>query len=341
MKNVFIIAEAGVNHNGSLDLALQLVDAAAAAGVDAVKFQTFKAVKLVSKFAPKAEYQKATTGKDESQLEMIRRLELSPSDHKALLQHCQVRGIMFLSTPFDLESMDFLFSLGMSIFKIGSGELTNLPYLRKISSFGLPVILSTGMATLQEVREAVSVLENAGLKRNQISLLHCNTEYPTPDQDVNLQAMLTVRDAFPGLAAIGYSDHSQGNLACYAAVALGAQLIEKHFTLNRNLPGPDHKSSLEPNELAELVAGIRRIETMLGSANKQPTPSELPNRVAARKSIVAAKNIAAGEVFSETNITVKRPGNGISPMYWDELIGQKANRAFEVDELIETGQVKV
>ena len=335
MKTVFIIAEAGVNHNGNLDLALQLVDAAAAAGVDAVKFQTFKATSLVSKFAPKAEYQKASTNRDESQLEMIRRLELSDSDHKILLQRCQTRGIMFLSTPFDLESMDFLFKLGMPLFKVGSGELTNLPYLRKISSFALPVILSTGMSSLQEVQEAVQVLEKSGLERNKITLLHCNTEYPTPDEDVNLRAMQTLKSAFPGLAGIGYSDHSQGNFACYAAVALGAQLIEKHFTLDRKLPGPDHKSSLEPSELAELVTGIRRIETMLGSGEKTPSASELPNRVAARKSIVAAVNIQEGEVFSETNITVKRPGNGISPMRWDELIGQKASRSFAADELIE------
>ena len=335
MKTVFIIAEAGVNHNGNLDLALQLVDAAAAAGVDAVKFQTFKATSLVSKFAPKAEYQKASTNKDESQLEMIRRLELSDSDHKILLQRCQTRGIMFLSTPFDLESMDFLFKLGMPLFKVGSGELTNLPYLRKISSFALPVILSTGMSSLQEVQEAVQVLEKSGLERNKITLLHCNTEYPTPDEDVNLRAMQTLKNAFPGLAGIGYSDHSQGNFACYAAVALGAELIEKHFTLDRKLPGPDHKSSLEPSELAELVTGIRRIESMLGSGEKVPSASELPNRVAARKSIVAAVNIQEGEVFSEANITVKRPGNGISPMRWDELVGQKASRSFAADELIE------
>ena len=335
MKTVFIIAEAGVNHNGNLDLALQLVDAAAAAGVDAVKFQTFKATSLVSKFAPKAEYQKAATNKNESQLEMIRRLELSDSDHEALLQHCQARGIMFLSTPFDLESMEFLLKLGIPMFKVGSGELTNLPYLRKIAAFALPLILSTGMSTLQEVKDAVEVLEKAGLGRDKIILLHCNTEYPTPDEDVNLRAMQTLKEAFPGLGGIGYSDHSQGNVACYAAVALGARVIEKHFTLDRNLPGPDHKSSLEPGELAELVAGIRRIETMLGSGEKVPSASELPNRVAARKSIVAAAKIAKGEVFSETNITVKRPGNGISPMRWDELIGQKAIRSFSPDELIE------
>ena len=335
MKTVFIIAEAGVNHNGNLDLALQLVDAAATAGVDAVKFQTFKAASLVSKFAPKAEYQKAATNKDESQLEMIRRLELSDNDHKIILQRCEARGIMFLSTPFDLESMDFLFKLGMPLFKVGSGELTNLPYLRKISSFGLPIILSTGMSTLQEVRDAVQVLEKSGLARHKITLLHCNTEYPTPDEDVNLRAMQTLKAEFPGLAAIGYSDHSQGNLACYAAVALGAELIEKHFTLDRKLPGPDHKSSLEPHELAELVKGIRRIEIMLGSGEKVPSASELPNRVAARKSIVAATKIAEGELFNETNITIKRPGNGISPMRWDEVIGQKAIRCFAPDELIE------
>lgn len=331
----FIIAEAGVNHNGSLDLALQLVDAAASAGADCVKFQTFKAEKLVSRHAPKAAYQKANTAASESQLEMIRKLELSQSDHLAVLKRCEERGIMFLSTPFDQQSMAFLHSLNMPLFKIGSGEITNLPYLRAIASYGLPLILSTGMSTLAEVALALDALEQAGLARSKITLLQCNTEYPTPDEDVNLKAMLTLRANFPGVAGVGYSDHSQGLLACLAATALGAMVIEKHFTLDRNLAGPDHKSSLEPTELKELVLGVRRVETMLGSGVKEPSKSERPNIIVARKSLVAAKPIQKGETFTPENITAKRPGNGLSPMLWDSVIGQIAPRSFEPDELIE------
>lgn len=331
----FIIAEAGVNHNGSLDLALQLVDAAASAKADAVKFQTFKAEKLVSRHAPKAAYQKANTAAAESQLEMIRKLELSESDHLVVLKRCKERGIMFLSTPFDQESMAFLHSLNLPLFKIGSGEITNLPYLRAIAAYGLPLILSTGMSTLAEVRAALSALEQAGLDRGKVTLLHCNTEYPTPDADVNLKAMLTLQAAFPDVAGVGYSDHSQGFLACLAATALGATVIEKHFTLDRNLPGPDHKSSLEPAELAELVLSIRRIETMLGSGLKEPSNSERPNMIVARKSLVAARPIQKGEPFTPENISAKRPGNGLSPMLWDSVIGQAAPRDFEPDELIE------
>lgn len=337
MQNIFIIAEAGVNHNGNLNMALELVDAAAEAGVNAVKFQTFKAKSLVSKHAPKAEYQKKAEPGVDTQLEMLQKLELSESDHKILLEHCVKRNIMFLSTPFDLASMQFLFDLGVPLFKVGSGELTNLPYLRKIAKFNLPLILSTGMSTLEEVADALNVLENAGLLRSKITLLHCNTQYPTPDQDVNLRAMKTLEENFPGLAAIGYSDHSHGLEACYAASALGAKVLEKHFTLSRSLPGPDHASSLEPEELAELVKGVRRIESMLGSGIKEPSSSELPNRIPARKSIVAAKAIAKGEIFTDENITVKRPGSGISPMRWDEVLGQAAPRDFAEDDLIEIG----
>ncbi|MBQ4133652.1 MAG: N-acetylneuraminate synthase [Desulfovibrionaceae bacterium] len=334
-SKIFIIAEAGVNHNGCLDMAVELLEAGAEAGADAVKFQTFKSEKLVSRHAPKAEYQKSAGPEGENQLAMLRRLELSEADHKMLLGHAQGLGVMFLSTPFDPESIRLLYNLGLPLFKIGSGEVTNLPYLRTVGELNLPTILSTGMSTLDEVAAAVRALTGAGLEESRLTLLHCNTQYPTPDSDVNLRAMLTMKEAFPGLGGIGYSDHSLGLEACFAAAALGAQVLEKHFTLDRRLPGPDHQSSLEPAELAELVRGVRRIERMLGSGRKEPSPSERPNMTAARKSLVASRRISRGELFTPENLTVKRPGNGLSPMLWDKVMGTPARRDFEADELIE------
>lgn len=328
-----IIAEAGVNHNGDLALARQLIDVAAEAGADLVKFQTFNADRLVTTFARKAEYQTKTTDAGESQHTMIRRLELTRDMHKALIAHCWSRGIRFFSTAFDPESIDLLAELGLDCFKIPSGEITNLPYLRHVGRYGKPVILSTGMATLGEIEAALQVLERTGVPRDRITVLHCNTEYPTPMADVNLRAMLAIRDAFG--VAVGYSDHTSGIEVAIAAVALGATVIEKHFTLDRNLPGPDHSASLEPSELKAMVAAIRNIEQAMGDGVKRPSASEAKNKPIARKSLVAACAIRAGEVFSETNLAVKRPGTGMSPMRWDEVLGRKAPRAFAADELIE------
>jgi N,N'-diacetyllegionaminate synthase len=308
----FIIAEAGVNHNGSLEMALHLVDAAVAAGADAVKFQTFKAEKVIAVHAPKAGYQKDTTGSDESQLEMVKKLELGETAHTKLNQYCQHKGIQFLSTPFDLESIDLLDRLGLEIFKIPSGEITNLPYLRKLGELKKRLILSTGMADIGEIEDALDVLTDSGTSMENITVLHCNTEYPTPFEDVNLKAMLTIRNAFPGLS-VGYSDHTNGIEVPIAAVAMGASVIEKHFTLDRNLPGPDHRASLEPPELSAMISGIRNIEKALGTGIKKPSPSELKNKTVARKSIVATFTIKKGEMFTEMNITVKRPGIGITP----------------------------
>ena len=329
----FIIAEAGVNHNGSLELAKKLVDVAADAGADAVKFQTFKAENLVSKGAPKAQYQKLLSGKEESQFEMIKKLELDAEAHRELMAYCLQKGIQFLSAPFDLESINLLHELGLKTFKIPSGEITNLPYLRKIGAFKKKIILSTGMADLGEIKDALEVLIKAGTAKENITILHCNTEYPTPFEDVNLRAMLTISSAFSGLQ-VGYSDHTSGIEASIAAVALGARIIEKHFTLDKNMEGPDHKTSLEPSELKKMVKAIRNIEKALGSGIKKPSPSELKNRPVARKSIVAAKNIAKGEIFNEKNLTVKRPGTGISPMRWNELLGKIANKNYREDEVI-------
>ncbi len=338
-RHVFIIAEAGVNHNGDLDLARRLVDAAAAAGADAVKFQTFRADRLASRLAKRAEYQKENLGAEQTgeqdQLSMLRKLELDEAAHVELMAHCRARGIEFMSTPFDHESITLLERLGMPRYKIPSGEVNNLPYLRRIAALGKPVILSTGMCTLDDVRAAVKALLLAGQDPGRLTLLHCNSGYPTPDADVNLRAMRTLADAFPEVAGAGYSDHTLGLEASLAATALGAVIIEKHFTLDRALPGPDHKISLLPGELADLVRGIRRIENMLGSPEKAPTPSEIPNIAIARKSIVAARPIAAGEIFSEDNLTAKRPGSGLSPMLWDQVVGRPAPRAFAEDELIE------
>jgi N,N'-diacetyllegionaminate synthase len=329
----FIIAEAGVNHNGSLELARKLIDVAVEAGADAVKFQTFKAEKVVTLSAVKAEYQKQATDANESQLDMIRRLELDPLAHGALFQYCKQKSIQFLSSPFDLESIDLLYSLGLEIFKIPSGEITNLPYLRKIGALKKKIILSTGMADLGEIEDALDVLMEAGMVREDITVLHCNTEYPTPFEDVNLRAMLTIKAVFPSIQ-VGYSDHTPGIEVPIAAVAMGAKVIEKHFTLDKNMKGPDHKASLEPNELKAMVKAIRNIEIALGSGIKKSSPSELKNMTIARKSIVAARNICKGEAFTEENLTVKRPETGINPMRWDEMIGRMANKDYKIDELI-------
>lgn len=332
IMSTLVIAEAGVNHNGDLALARQLIDAAVMAGADLVKFQTFSADRLVTRHAAKADYQALTTEAGESQYAMIQRLELTREMHESLIAYCERRGIGFFSTGFDSESIDLLAALGMNRFKIPSGEITDLPYLRHVGRYGKPVILSTGMATLGEIEAALEVLAQAGTPRDLVTVLHCNTEYPTPIADVNLRAMLSIRDAFA--VAVGYSDHTTGIEVAIAAVALGAEIIEKHFTLDRELPGPDHKASLEPNELKAMVAAIRNVEQAMGDGIKRPSASEASNRLIARKSLVAACTIHAGETFSEANVTTKRPGSGLSPMRWDEVIGQKAPRDFAADELI-------
>jgi N,N'-diacetyllegionaminate synthase len=332
MNRTFIIAEAGVNHNGSLDMALQMVDVAAAAGADAVKFQTFKAEKVIAVHAPKANYQKETTDSGESQLEMVRKLELDETAHIRLLTRCQEKGIQFLSTPFDLDSIDLLVRLGLNIFKIPSGEITNLPYLRKLGALNKQIILSTGMANLGEIEDALGVLTDSGTPLENIIVLHCNTEYPTPFEDVNLRAMQTIGHAFG--VTTGYSDHTPGIEVAIAAVALGAVVIEKHFTLDRNLPGPDHKASLEPDELKAMVLAIRNIEKALGDGIKKPSPSEYKNKPIARKSIVAARSIRKGETFTVENLMIKRPGTGMSPMCWDDILKIKASKDFYEDELI-------
>lgn len=328
-----IIAEAGVNHNGSLQIAKELVDAAAAAGVDYVKFQTFRTEELVTTSAKKAQYQQKNTGvEDESQFKMLKKLELSVRDHEILIDYCRERGVKFLSTAFDLQSVDLLHSLGMDIWKIPSGEITNFPYLRKIAGYNQKVILSTGMSTEDDILAALNVLKEYGQDLDKVTLLHCNTQYPTPYEDVNLKAMVEMRK-FTG--RVGYSDHTQGIEVPIAAVALGAEVIEKHFTLSRDLPGPDHKASLEPSELSAMVRSIRHIERALGDGVKKVTDSERNNIEVARKSIVAAIPIMEGEIFSEENLTTKRPGSGISPMCWKEVIGKSANRNFAQDEEIE------
>ncbi len=358
MKNIFIIAEAGVNHNGSLEQAIRLVDAAAGAGADAVKFQTFKADKLVGRAAPKADYQTKSTGAGESQHEMIRKLELDEPAHRCLEQHCRSRGIGFLSTPFDLESLDMLVSrFDLSLIKVASGEITNAPFLLAAARTGKPVILSTGMSDLGEVENALAVLafgylfreneaapslaackaaygseEGRSALEGRVKLLHCTTEYPAPLADVNLRAMETLRHAF-GLP-VGYSDHTEGIAIPVAAAALGATVIEKHFTLDRKLPGPDHKASLEPDELAHMVRAIRQVEQSLGSRRKAPTPSELKNLPVARKSLVAARAIAPGEAFTAENLAIKRPGAGISPLYYWDWLGKTATRHYAADDPI-------
>lgn len=332
MNKTLIIAEAGVNHNGSIEMAKQLIDVAAATGVDYVKFQTFKAEKLVTKDVKQAEYQQRNAAED-SQYAMLKKLELSESQHEELITHCKQKGVRFLSTAFDLESIEYLHSLNLGLWKIPSGEITNYSYLKKIAQYGEPVIMSTGMCSMDDVEQALNVLLKNGLTKEQISLLHCNTEYPTPMQDVNLKAMLQLRDEF-GIK-VGYSDHTKGIEVPIAAVALGAEVIEKHFTLDRTLPGPDHKASLEPNELKAMVDAIRNIEQALGDGHKHVSASEEKNMAIARKSIVAAKDIKRGELLTEENLTTKRPGSGISPMRWEEVIGTKAVRDFAENELIE------
>lgn len=328
--SVYIIAEAGVNHNGKVELAKKLVDSAKAAGADCVKFQTFKAEKLVSKDAAKAEYQKETTG-DSSQQEMLKKLELSYDEFIELKKYCDKVGITFLSTPFDSESVDFLNSLDMPFWKIPSGEVTNYPYLVKLAKTHKPVIMSTGMCDLNEIDAAINVLKENGA--GEITVLHCNTEYPTPFTDVNLKAMVSMKEAFD--VKVGYSDHTKGIEVPIAAVALGATVIEKHFTLDKNMEGPDHKASLEPYELKAMVDAIRNIEKALGTGKKTPTPSETKNKAVARKSIVAACDIKKGETFTEENLTVKRPGTGLSPMFWNEIIGTTAKRDYSLDEMID------
>lgn len=334
MSKTLIIAEAGVNHNGSIELAKQLIDEAAEAGVDYIKFQTFKTENLVSRQATKAEYQKRNTGEtDDSQFSMLKKLELSPEQHLELMEYCRQKKVCFFSTAFDLESIDLLSELGLEMWKIPSGEITNYPYLKKIARQGKPVILSTGMSDLQDIANAMDVLEKCGIAHEQITVLHCNTEYPTPFADVNLRAMQTIGRQLG--VKVGYSDHTPGIEVPIAAVALGATVIEKHFTLSRTLEGPDHKASLEPGELKAMVSAIRNIEMALGNGEKKVTESEAKNKAVARKSIVAAREIKAGELFTEENISVKRPGTGISPMEWENVLGQCASRAFQADDLIE------
>ena len=331
MKRVLVIAEAGVNHNGSLDLAYKMVDVAKNAGADIIKFQTAKPELVISRFAEKAEYQKRATGDDESQLEMCKRIHLKYEDYIPLKAYCEEVGIKFLSTPFDLDSIQFLDQLESDMWKIPSGEITNYPYLVKIAKTHKPVIMSTGMSTKDEIQRAVSVLNNEGTP--DISLLHCNTQYPTPMEDVNLRAMLTLKKEFG--VPVGYSDHTQGIEVPIAAVAMGAEIIEKHFTLDKNLPGPDHKASLEPDELRSMIAGIRNIEKALGSCEKKVTDSERENAAIARKSIMASRPIKKGEVFTEENLTAKRPGTGISPMRWNEVIGKVSDKDYHEDEMIQ------
>lgn len=333
MTHTLIIAEAGVNHNGSIELAKQLVDKAAEAGTDYIKFQTFKSEKLVSKSAKQAEYQKKNIGKEgETQLSMLKKLELSEENHLELISYCRSKGIRFFSTAFDLSTIDLLHSFNLGFWKIPSGEVTNYPYIKKIASFHEPIILSTGMCELSDIEAALNVLLEEGVSRDDITILHCNTEYPTPFEDVNLKAMIEIEKRFK--VKIGYSDHTKGIEVPIAAVALGASVIEKHFTLDRNMEGPDHKASLEPDELKLMVSSIRNIEKSLGTGHKVISESERKNIAVARKSIVAACLIKKGELLTEDNLTVKRPGTGISPMRWNDVVGTLASRDYEEEELI-------
>ena len=333
-QHVVIIAEAGVNHNGNIENAFRLIDRAAEAGVDYIKFQSFKADKLVSSSSKKAEYQiQNTNNSTETQLEMLQKLELSPEQHLALIEYCKKKKINFFSTAFDLDSLEYLHKIGLQLVKIPSGEITNLPYLRKAATLFQKVIISTGMATISEIKDAVDVFINSGIALENITILHCNTEYPTPMEDVNLKAMLHLQQVF--CTKVGYSDHTIGIEVPVAAVALGASIIEKHFTLDKNMVGPDHKASLEPDELRKMVSAIRNIEVALsGSGLKEISSSEQKNIPIARKSIVAIKKINEGDIFSEENISAKRPGTGLSPMKWDEVIGTVSQKDFEEDELI-------
>ena len=328
---VRVIAEVGVNHNGSVETALRMVEAAAEAGADIVKFQTFSAAALVASSAPKAAYQAERTGGG-GQLEMLRALELSRDDHLRVVEACRSAGVAFLSAPFDLDAVDLLASLGVSEVKIASGEITDLPVLRRVGAMRVPVILSTGMSTTVEIAAAISALEGAGTPRAGITLLHCTSEYPTPPQDVNLRAMTAMAEEFA--LPVGYSDHTEGIAVAIAAVARGAVLVEKHFTLDRSMPGPDHAASLEPREFAEMVRGIRTVERALGDAMKRPAPGESGVAAVARKSIVASRDIEVGELLSDDNLTTKRPADGIPPMRWDEVVGTRATRAYARDEVI-------
>lgn len=333
MNHVIIIAEAGVNHNGDYEMAKQLALKAKEAGADYVKFQTGIPENVISRYADMAEYQKANIGHSESQLDMVRKIMLDKNAFAPLKKYCDEIGIKFISTPFDLVSIDILIPLEMDFWKIPSGEITNYPYLKKIAQLRKPVVMSTGMSEMDEIESAINVLCSNGLTKDQITLLHCNTEYPTPMQDVNLRAMEQMRERFG--VAVGYSDHTKGIEVPIAAVAMGAEVVEKHFTLDKTLPGPDHKASLEPNELKQMVDAIRNIEQALGDGEKHVSNSERKNIAIARKSIIAARDIRKGETLTEENLTTKRPGNGISPMRWEEVIGTCAIRDFKVDELIE------
>jgi len=331
-NKVFIIAEAGVNHNGSIDLAKKLIDVASDSGADAVKFQTFKAENLATKNAKKANYQMETTNIKESQFDMLKKFELDVETHKQLISYCNKKSIMFLSSPFDQDSIKLLNNLGLETFKIPSGEIINLPYLRHIGKLNKKIILSTGMANINEIKDALDILIQAGTKKNNITVLHANTEYPTPMEDVNLKAMITIGNTFN--VSYGYSDHTLGIEVDIAAVAIGATCIEKHFTLDCNMEGPDHKASLEPNGLKAMVKAIRNIELALGSNIKKPSKSEIPNMQIVRKSIVAKTLIKKGDILSENNLEIKRPGSGINPMRWDEVVGTKATKDYSEDDLI-------
>jgi N-acetylneuraminate synthase len=335
MTGVYIIAEAGVNHNGSLDLALQLVDVAKECGADAIKFQTFRATQLVTRTAIKAAYQNRTTEKTESQFEMLQRLELGQSAHRQIIERCRLAGIQFLSSPFDEESADLLESMDLALFKVPSGEITNLRLLRHIASKKKPIILSTGMSTLGEVEEAIQVIKCAGV--HELTLLHCVTEYPAPYDEVNLRAMQTMKTAFD--LPVGYSDHTPGTEVAVAAVALGAMVIEKHFTLDRSLPGPDHSASLEPPELKQMISAIRHVEQALGDGIKTPAACEIPNILVARKSIISARWLAAGHRIAEDDLVIKRPGTGISPKFAPELIGRTLHESIAEDSIIRWDQL--
>ncbi len=332
MSKVFIIAEAGVNHNGDINIAKKMIDLAAEAKADAIKFQTFKAENLVNRTAEKADYQRERASSTETQYEMLKKLEFGIQEFKELKEYCKKRKILFLSTPFDIECIDLLNSLNISILKVPSGEITNLPYLRKIGIHKKKVILSTGMSNLGEIERALDILINSGTNKNDITILHCNTEYPTPFEDVNLYAMNTIQNAFN--VKVGYSDHTLGIEVSIAAVALGAEIIEKHFTLDRDMQGPDHKASLEPDELSEMVKCIRNIEKSLGNGIKKCSISEKKNKAIVRKSVVANENIKKGDIFTEKNLTTKRPETGISPMRWDEIIGKNSQKDYLKDDLI-------
>ncbi|MBU1196094.1 MAG: N-acetylneuraminate synthase [Proteobacteria bacterium] len=333
-KKTIIIAEAGVNHNGNLETAKKLIDAASDAKADFVKFQTFNADTLVTLSAGKAEYQKKLTGSDESQYQMLKKLELDRNAHYELVRHCQKRGVGFLSTAFDVQSIDFLAELDLKYFKVPSGEITNLPYLRHIGKQGKRVLLSTGMATLMEIKDALTILMDSGISKRKVTVLHCNTEYPTPMSDVNLKAMLTIQEKLD--VQVGYSDHTLGIEIPIAAVALGATVVEKHLTLDRKMVGPDHHSSLEPDEFKSMVTAIRNVTQALGDGIKKPSLSEFKNIAVARKSIVASRTIKKGEIFTNSNLTVKRPGTGMSPMLYDQMLGKVSNRTYYADEMIES-----